>query len=80
MIPSEPIRCIDCQHWNGNREIDPEYPLKPVRDEHRDGECSELHSELHIELTTGWDGGFVNAIRTVATFWCAYGKNRRFKL
>jgi hypothetical protein len=63
--------CLNCQHWTGKREIDPEFPLRPFNDEWRDGNCSRIEYCLDIEIYAGWNGGSVRRITTPASFGCA---------
>jgi len=56
-------RCLSCKFWKQNTFYDYEGAVN-------DGFCSELGSELTIELKTGWDGGYVDSIETESTFGC----------
>ena len=56
-------RCSTCKHWKQNTFYDYEGA-------ENDGFCSELGSELTIELKAGWDGGYVCSIETKSTFGC----------
>ncbi len=56
-------RCLSCKFWNQNTFYAYEGAVN-------DGFCSELGSELTIELKTGWDGGYVDSIETKSTFGC----------
>jgi hypothetical protein len=56
-------RCSTCKFWKQNTFYDYEGA-------ENDGFCSELGSELTIELKTGWDGGYVDSIETKSTFGC----------
>ena len=56
-------RCSTCKFWEQNTFYDYEGA-------ENDGFCSELGSELTIELKTGWDGGYVDSIETKSTFGC----------
>ena len=58
-------RCSTCKHWKQNTFYDYEGA-------ENDGFCSELGSELTIELKTGWDGGYVDSIETKSTFGCVF--------
>jgi hypothetical protein len=57
------LRCCTCKHWKQNTFYDYEGAVN-------DGFCSEIGSELIIELKTGWDGGYVDSIETKSTFGC----------
>ena len=59
VVPS----CSTCKFWKQNTFYDYEGA-------ENDGFCSELGSELTIELKTGWDGGYVDSIETKSTFGC----------
>ena len=56
-------RCSTCKHWKQNTFYDYEGAVN-------DGFCSEIGSELTIELKTGLDGGYVDHIETKSTFCC----------
>jgi len=56
-------RCSTCRHWKQNTFYDYEGA-------ENDGFCSEIGSEITIELKTGWDGGYVDYIETKSTFGC----------
>ena len=56
-------RCLTCKHWEQNTFYDYEGA-------DNDGFCSELGTEIEIELKTGWDGGYVDTIETKGSFGC----------
>ena len=56
-------RCSTCNFWKQNTF----YDYEGVENY---GFCSELSSELTIELKTGWDGGYIDSIETKSTFGC----------
>lgn len=56
-------RCLTCKYWTQNTFYD-------YDGAENDGFCSELSSELEIELKTGWDGGYVDKIETKSSFGC----------
>lgn len=62
-IASVMPRCLSCKFWKQNTFYTYEGAVN-------DGFCSELGSELTIELKTGWDGGYVDSIETKSTFGC----------
>lgn len=66
--------CINCIYWQGNRKIDPDYPLLPLDKEYRDGACDRIGRALDISIHAGWDGGTVCKICTLASFGCALGE------
>lgn len=71
------VLCHQCIHWEpsiGGMTINEEYPLLPLKDEYRDGRCYRLKDILDIDLHTGWDGGTVKAINTLASFGCVAGE------
>jgi len=56
-------RCLTCKFWEQNTFYDYEGAVN-------DGVCSELNSEIDIQLRLGWEGGYVNSIETKSTFGC----------
>ena len=58
-------RCSTCKFWEQNTFYNYE-------DAVNNGLCSELGSELTIELKTGWDGGYVDSIETKSSFGCVF--------
>lgn len=62
-IPVVIPRCSTCKFWTQNTFYDYEGA-------ENDGFCSELGTEIDIELVTGWDGGYVDKIETKNTFGC----------
>lgn len=56
-------RCLTCKHWKQNTFYDYEGAENY-------GFCSELSTEIEIELKTGWDGGYVDKIETKSSFGC----------
>lgn len=49
-------RCDVCKHWK--------YTCYSM------GECEKIKEKINIDLVTGWDGGYVDAIETDADFAC----------
>jgi hypothetical protein len=63
--------CLNCNHWRGNRVIDPEEPLLPFMDEWREGNCHKLEHVLSMTFIAGWNGASLDTITTPASFGCA---------
>lgn len=55
--------CSTCKFWTQNTFYNYEGA-------ENDGFCSELSTELEIDLKTGWDGGYVEKIETKSSFGC----------
>lgn len=66
--------CINCIYWQGNRKIDPDYPLRKPDEEYREGVCVRIGATLDISIHAGWNGGTVDKICTPASFGCALGE------
>ena len=71
MKPKTIKACINCKHWQGEKNLNPDLPLLPLDDEIRNGICKELKYHLDIDLKTGWSGAYVEDIYTLASFHCA---------
>lgn len=56
-------RCLTCKHWTQNT-------FYYYEGDENDGFCSELSTEIEIELKTGWEGGYVDKIETKSSFGC----------
>jgi hypothetical protein len=63
VLPCVMPRCSTCKFWKQNTFYNYEGA-------ENDGFCSELGSQLTIELKTGWDGGYVDSIETKSAFGC----------
>ncbi len=52
------MRCDKCEHWERKSSID--------------GKCAVFFgSKVEIQVSAGWDGGFVSAVLTEPDFFCA---------
>ena len=74
------IKCKDCEHWKPTENkiyVGPKYDLEKTI-----GICSELnYSEcVDINISAGWDGGYVEKITTTENFFCAAFKKQKCKL
>ena len=67
--------CLNCEHWEGKREIDTETPLQPFDKEWRDGACYRIKALLDVDVNAGWEGGYVDRIKTPASFGCVAFKS-----
>ena len=68
LIATKPMlcpRCLTCKHW----EQKTFYTYENAKNT---GRCKELNTSdyIEIELHTGWDGGYVDEIRTESDFGC----------
>ena len=74
----EIVRCRDCKHWNHQIDNFMKYHREdPNKIEDYDtGICAEINEGIEINLSLGWDGGYVENVETDANFFCPHGKNK----
>ena len=51
--------CTNCKNWT---------PTKYGFGQH--GVCSVIKDKIDVDITYGWDGGYINHIETEANFGC----------
>lgn len=59
------MKCNECKHYERLKESDSYLP------EDEEGECAEIASQIDIEVTAGFNGGYVSKIEVKHDFFCA---------